>query len=120
MKTIKELIVEKDIPVVISDHNGFITYVNKSFEEIFGWNKNEVTGKPLTLIIPKKLHDSHNLGFSRFLTTSMPTLLNKPLNLKAVTKDGREIDSEHIIIAERENGKWVFGATIRPLDKEKQ
>ncbi len=115
MKTINELMAEKNLPVVISDHNGFITYVNKSFEEVFGWNKNEATGKPLTLIIPKKLHDAHHLGFSRFITTSTPTLLNKPLNLKALTKDGHEFDSEHIIIAEKENDKWVFGATIRPL-----
>ena len=117
MKTINELMVENDLPVVISDHNGFITYVNKGFEKFFGWSKDESIGKPLTLIIPKKLHDAHHLGFSRFITTSTPTLLNKPLNLKALTKDGREIDSEHIIIAEKKDDKWVFGATIRPLDK---
>ena len=116
MKTIKELMVEKNIPVIISDHNGFITYVNKNFEEVFGWSKDEAAGKPLTLIIPKNLHDAHHLGFSRFISTSIPTLLNKPLNLKSITKDGREFDSEHIIIAEKENDKWVFGATIRPLN----
>lgn len=116
MKTIKELMDKNDIPVVIADHNGFITYINKDFEKAFGWSKDEIVGKPLKIIIPKNLHDAHNLGFSRFITTSMSKIMNKPLNLKAVTKDGHEIDSEHFIIAEKENDKWIFGATIRPLD----
>ena len=38
MKTINELMVENDLPVVISDHNAFITYVNKGFEKFFGWS----------------------------------------------------------------------------------
>ena len=105
------------MPVVIADHQGFITYINDAFEGAFGWKKSEIVGKPLTVIIPKTLHDSHHMGFSRFLMTGKPTLLDQPLTLKAVTKKGREFESEHYIIAEQNHGQWVFGATIRPLEK---
>lgn len=115
MKTIKDLKQESNLAVVISDHQGFITFVNKSFENTFGWKSSEILGKPLTTIIPKALQDSHHLGFSRFLTTEQPTLINKPLKLKAVKKDGVEFDSEHIIFAEKENENWVFGASIKPI-----
>ena len=115
VKTIDEMKRETDLPVVIADHEGFITYVNEAFQLVFGWNSEEIPGKTLTTIIPRTLHDAHNLGFSRFLLTGTPTLLGQPLNLKAVTKDGKEFEAEHYIIAEHQGDQWGFGAMIRPL-----
>ena len=114
MKTIDEIRQVHDVPVVIADQEGFITFVNASFQAVFGSESGEILGEPLTAIIPKNLRDSHHLGFSRFLTTEKPTLLNQPLRLKAVTKEGREFEAEHFIIAEQRHGQWLFGALIRP------
>ena len=115
MKTIEEMRQETAVPVVISDHQGLITQVNQAFESVFGWRASEIVGQPLTRLIPAKLRDAHRLGFSRFLTTGRPTMLGQPLKLRSVTKEGREFDTEHTIIAEQCQGAWVFGATIRPL-----
>lgn len=106
---------EKDVPVVCADHNGLITFVNKTFESVFGWRSSEIIGRPLTAIIPGKLHDAHHLGFSRFVTAGKPTILNRPLKLRAVAKDGREFDAEHFIEAELQAGRWAFAARIRPI-----
>ena len=113
--TLEELKREQAIPVVLANHQGIISFVNPQFERVFGWSVKEIVGKPLTTIIPGTLHDSHHLGFSRFLATGKATLLNQPLTLKAIAKDGREFDAEHCIVAEQDQGHWVFGATIRPL-----
>lgn len=115
MKTLADMKQEVAMPVIIADHQGFVTYINGQFEKIFGWTRNEVIGQPLTIIIPINLRDSHHMGFSRFLSTGAPTLLNRALTLKAVTKAGREMDCEHFIVAEQEQNQWVFGATLRPL-----
>lgn len=115
MQTIDELMRQTEVPAVTADHQGSIIKVNARFEAVFGWKEADIVGKPLTTLIPKSLHDAHHLGFSRFLTTGKPTLLNQPLKLKAVTKAGREFDAEHFILAEQHDGQWVFGATIRPL-----
>ncbi|HEY9845327.1 MAG TPA: PAS domain S-box protein [Candidatus Caenarcaniphilales bacterium] len=117
MKTINEMKRQTDLPVLITDQQGFITYVNRRFSVIFGWAWDEIIGQTLATIIPSSYHDSHNLGFSRFAMTEQPRVLNHPLQLKAVTKDGKEIDAEHFITAEHHQGEWVFGATLRPLDK---
>lgn len=108
---------ESRIHAVVADHEGLITHVNSRFEEVFGWSRSEILGKPLTTLIPKELHDAHHLGFSRFLMTGKPTLLNRPLRLQVVARDGRVVDAEHVIVAERRQGLWVFAATIRPLDQ---
>ena len=113
--TLDELRSMTDVPVVLADHNGVITQVNAQFETVFGWAAKDIVGRSLTAIIPSGLHDAHHLGFSRFVTTGRPTLLNQPLTLRAVTKDGREFEAEHVIAAEQRSGQWQFGASIRPL-----
>lgn len=115
MNEIARLMTVLDEPVIIADHRGIITYANPEFESAFGWDPGEILGKPLAVIIPKDLQDAHHLGFSRFLTTSKSGILGKPLRLRAVRKDGREFEAEHLIIAERRHGDWLFGAVIRPL-----
>ncbi len=116
MKTLNDLRLETEVPVVITDHQGFVTYVNECFTVVFGWNAAEITGQLITVIIPEGFHDPHHLGFSRFLTTQKSTILNHPMRLKGVTKAGRELEAEHLIRAEQAHGQWVFAATLRPLD----
>lgn len=111
--TLQDLRREATALVIFADDAGAITYVNKAFEAAFGWTLKELAGKPLTVIIPRRLHDAHHLGFSRFLSTGKPTLLGRPLKLMAVDKAGREFECEHTILAELEAGRWVFGAALR-------
>lgn len=116
MNTLSEIMSRKDVPVIAADSRGLITFVNDRFEAVWGWKTEDLVGKPLTMIVPKNLHDSHNLGFSRFLATGKPTILAQPLKLKLVKKDGGEAEAEHFIAAERRQGEWFFAATIRPLN----
>ena len=117
MTTISELKCKTDVPVLITDHQGLIIYINEPFKEVFGWSFDEIFGKLLITVIPKSYQDSHNLGFARFAMTEQSRVLDHPLQLMAVTKDGREILSEHFITAEQQDGQWFFGAMLRPLDK---
>jgi hypothetical protein len=56
------------------------------------------------------------MGFSRFTASGVATILNHPLELKVITKDEREILSEHYILAEKQDEQWSFGATLRSLE----
>ncbi|RDI42867.1 PAS domain S-box protein [Aquicella lusitana] len=116
MSMIEELKQEEKVPVVMADQNGLIIYVNRKFQEIFKWSPDEIIGEPLTTIIPPYLHDAHNLGFSRFLATEKTVILNRPLTLQAIDKNGVIFLAEHCIQSEKINGSWVFAATIRPLE----
>lgn len=117
MLTIDALKAESSIPVIIVDHGGIIVHINQMFEKTWGWKKDVLIGKTLTTIIPDNLKDAHHMGFSRFLLTGKPTILNQTLELKILKMDGKEADAEHFIIAEKINGNWVFGATIKPLEE---
>ncbi len=114
-KTIAEMRDEAGTPVVFINHHGIVTFVNPPFEAAFGWNREELIGRPVTTIIPKEFRDAHNMGFSRFLSTGQPTLLGQPLELKISTRDGTDVVAEHFMIAERSHDEWIIGAIIKPL-----
>ena len=116
MVTINEMKHQTDLPVLISDDQGLIIYVNECFSKIFEWEFADIVGKSIITIIPNSYHDSHNLGFARFAMTEQSRVLNHPLQLMAVTKNGREILSEHFITAEQQEGQWIFAAILRPLE----
>lgn len=113
--SLDELRQEEAAPTIIVDQNGVIVFVNRPFEAVFGWPAEEMIGELVTKIIPASMHDAHNLGFSRFVTTGQSRLMHQPLRLSAVGKHGQVFEAEHYIIAEKEKGQWRIGARIRPL-----
>lgn len=115
--TVDEILSQKESPAIGLDDRGVITFINDLFERSYGWGRSEIAGKSVTEIIPPKMRDLHHIGFSRFLTTEKPTLLEKPLALPILCKDGRVLNVEHLIVAEKRGERWVFAATLKPGKK---
>lgn len=106
----------EDLPFIQADQEGLVEWINARFEEVYGWQLAELQGQSLGLILPSFFRDAHHLGFSRFRMTGDSQVLNHPLKLKTVCRDQREIESEHFIVAEHRGERWVFAATLRPLE----
>lgn len=106
---------EELVATVFIDERSMITRVNREFQKLFGWNPEEIVGRPLAVIIPESMRDLHHKGFARLVGGGEPRLLNQPIRLPALTKNGREFMAEHFILGERRDGRWVFGAAIREL-----
>ena len=102
-------------PFVLADDRGTVQQLNEAFRRTYGWKDEDLIGEPLGLILPESFRMSHQLGFSRFQATGSSTILGHPLRLKTRCADGCELLSEHFIVAERRDGGWVFGATLKPL-----
>ncbi|MFQ5381026.1 MAG: PAS domain S-box protein [Dehalococcoidia bacterium] len=113
-QTVDEMMEESERPVVVVDEGGLVVRVNEPFETAFGWRSEELIGRPLATIIPERVRDAHNLGFSRFLATSSPTILKQRLDLNVMNRAGEVLNAEHFIVAKRENEHWLFAATIVP------
>ena len=111
--TISEMRNRSDVFVVVADQNGYITYVHEDPKGKIDWLASDLIGHPISTIIPKNFHDAHHMGFSRFIVTKTPTILNQNLQLPIRTKTGLDISASHLIVAEMEHGEWVFGAIIR-------
>lgn len=113
MTKFQEILSNKNDPVIMADENGVIQEINAAFKDVYGWSREELKGKMLTVIIPEALRDAHHMGFSRFLTTEKATILEQSLDLNIVYSDGRERPARHFITAFKENDRWVFAACIQ-------
>ncbi len=100
------------------DEDGLIIHVSRSLADLLVWRPEELIGRPLTAIIPERFQDSHNLGFSRFLSTGVGALLNQPLPLPVRRHDGTELKAELRISAQEREGRWAFTATVSPREGE--
>lgn len=59
---------------------------------LFGWQREEVIGKPIfDLIIPERYKEAHLAGFLKYLSTGKGPVINKTIEAPALTKDGTEI-----------------------------
>ena len=107
-----------EIPFVMVDNLGLITYVNDPFRSTFGWKDEDLSGKTLDVVLPEDFRLSHHLAFSNFSSPVDSQVVGHPLILKTRCSDGSEIKSEHFIVAEKEDQKWFFGAQLKPLTED--
>jgi len=65
-------------PTVISNDRGMIVGFNKASEELFGWRKDEVLGKNVSLLMPSMFAQFHDGYLERFKKTNDKKLIGKP------------------------------------------
>ncbi len=64
------VVVETASDAVISiDESGAIILANPATKRIFGYNPEELIGKPLTVLMPGAMRNLHETGFKRYLET---------------------------------------------------
>ena len=102
VESISVLREQEDLPFVRADCNGFVIETNQRFRSVYGWEDKDLIGQSLGLILPPDFRDSHHAGFARFKLTERSRVLNHPLKLATYCADGRVIDSEHFIVAEKQ------------------
>lgn len=110
--TITSLLMSNTDPVIVVDHEGQVSEVNRLFEEQFAWRAEDLIGNPVSSIIPAALHDAHHTGFSRFLVTGKGSILQQDLELEIVLGDGSVVAARHYIVAEKSDLGWRFAAII--------
>ena len=66
-ETLRLLLESAPIAIVTVDRNGQILYVNTKFEELFGYQRDELLGEKLEILLPERYrggHISHRAGYS--------------------------------------------------------
>ena len=77
--------------VVVADPNGNIVGWNAAATRIFGFSEAEALGHALTLIIPERLRQRHNVGFDKSMETGTTRYGSQLLKVPAIHKDGRTL-----------------------------
>ena len=106
--------------VVIVDDQQTILEVNGASEIIFGYNKSELKGKRLDLLLPSYYHDKHHDYFNSFIKAHEHRKMSKTRDVYALKKSGDiisvEVDLNHFKIY---NKTYVM-ALVKDISKQKE
>ena len=109
-----------EFALVVIDAAGAITYVNKSAERIFGYDRTEMLGHRLDLIIPPRLRGAHNAGIARVGSGGPSKLNGKTVEVAALRRDGSEFPIELSFSIWRGPDGIAMGGIIRDISERRQ
>ena len=116
------LIIDNALDAVVTmDSSGAITDWSAQAERMFGWSRMEAIGRQMSYtIIPPRYREAHDKGLKKFLTTGEGPVLNKRIEITALSRDGREFPVELAISPAKVGTKWTFSAFMRDLTEQKK
>jgi PAS domain S-box-containing protein len=101
------------------DEAGAVLDWNRQAEQIFGWPRQAVLGRPLAeLIIPETSREAHRNGLAHFLGSGTGPILGRRVEVDALTREGETIKVELSVTALRRRGGFVFNAFIRDITEK--
>lgn len=98
------------------DGAGLILEWNRSAEQLFGWNRDEVVGKPMAeIIVPPQHRHGHHAGMAHFLQTGESKLINTRFEITALQRDGSELPIEMSIGHVQQQDGHLFIAFLHDI-----
>ncbi len=115
------VVVETASDAVVSiDESGAIILANPATERIFGYNPEDLIGKPLTVLMPGAMRDFHETGFKRYPETGERHMNWQGTEVTARRANGEEFPAE-VSFGEMtaDRGK-IFTGFIRDISEKKR
>lgn len=100
--------------MIVSDDTGTIVYVTPAFNDLAGYDGDELIGANLVTIIPERLRDAHRAGMERFLTTGESHIVGQVIPIDLLRKDGAELPIYLALATTDVDGQpWFCGSAWR-------
>jgi PAS domain S-box-containing protein len=80
--------------VLVVDSQGRIAFVNSRTEELFGYSRDELQGKPVEMLVPERFRARHAADRTGFFARFEKRPMGTGLELYALRKDGSEFPVE--------------------------
>ena len=118
-KTFKGIIESAPDSMVIVDENHEIILVNSQFEKLFGYNRNEIVGKTVELLIPNRYGNKHKILSKSYTEHPRTRFMGSEIELFALKKDGTEIPVEVSLSPVYADKGPMVSAVIRDITERK-
>lgn len=106
--------------VVIIDGNGVIAQVNSQTEQLFGYGRAELLGRPLEMLMPERYRGSHFAQTRAYTADPRARPMGSGLDLFGMRKDGSEFPID-VSISPLPPQKEIFiASTIRDMTSHRR
>jgi PAS domain S-box-containing protein len=103
------------------DEDGLVLEWNVRSEEMFGWTREEVLGRPLSAsIVPHRFRGAHESGIRRFAVTGESHMSGREVELVALHRNGREFPISLTMSPLPLDGRMVINAFVRDISDRKR
>lgn len=107
--------------MILMDAEGIVKSWSKQAERMFGWSREDATGRLLhEMIIPRRSRKAHLRGMKHFLESGEGPVLNARVEVAALHHDGHEFEVELSIVPIKTADKVEFSAFVRDISERKQ
>ncbi|WP_435194854.1 PAS domain S-box protein [Natronomonas sp. EA1] len=111
-----EALVENGSDAIVSiNEESHILFANQAVERVFGYTPEELTGEPLTTIMPDRFHEAHHDAVAEYLETGVRNLDWQNIELPARHKDGHEVQLSITFEEHEYEGERVFSGIMRDI-----
>jgi len=105
--------------IISIDSQGKIILWNNTAKKIFGYSRDEILGKQITLLMPHRFHEAHQIGINRVVSTGKSNLIGKTYEMVGLRKDGSEFPVELSISSWNTKNELFFTGIVRDITERK-
>jgi formate hydrogenlyase transcriptional activator len=105
--------------IIVSDQAGRITEVNGQVEKFFGYDRSELLGQRIEILVPERLRQIHPTHRERYAANPQTRPMGLGLELSGRRKDGSEFPIDIMLAPVEAAGKVVI-SVIRDLTEKKR
>ncbi|HTH60132.1 MAG TPA: PAS domain S-box protein [Paraburkholderia sp.] len=107
--------------MLIVDHDGVVVFANPPVERLFGYTRDDLSGKPLEILMPERVRDSHVARRIDFFANPRPRSMGVGLELLGCHRDGTEFPIEvSLSPLKTDRGLDLVMATIHDITARKR
>ncbi|MDH5444086.1 MAG: PAS domain S-box protein [Gammaproteobacteria bacterium] len=106
--------------IIATDERGTIEMANPSAEQMFSYEKDELTGKNVSILMPPSISKQHDALIMQHNTGNPSTIIGRRREMVASRKDGSTFPIELAVEEMMIDGKKYFTSTINDISERKQ
>jgi PAS domain S-box-containing protein len=106
--------------IIVSDESGIIRMWNKGAVSMFGYEADEIIGKPIADLMPELYRSRHTQSIQRVASGGKSKLIGKSLELEGLKKNGGVFPIELVLSAWQAGEKMFFAGIIRDISERKK
>jgi PAS domain S-box-containing protein len=105
--------------ILVTDKSGRITDLNQQATRMFGYEREELVGKPIEILIPEHLQNEHHLHRERYFGSPRTRPMGQGLELYGRRKDGTQYPVDITLSPLRAHGDTRVLAAVRDITDHK-